>query len=145
MKNRIVIGTMAVVFLLIMGTLLPGQVYAGVDVNISIPLFGLFAPGPPVVYAPAPPAYYAPAPVPGAMFYGGFWYRPSNGNWFVSAQAGGPWSMISVEYVPYAVISGPVMMHRIPERSYGYGGIGVGVTPWYRYGGHGGRGHHHGD
>jgi hypothetical protein len=110
---------------------LPGLAMAGVDINISIPLFDLLVPGPPVVYAPAPPVYYAPQPVEGAVLYGGYWYRPSNGNWFVAAQVGGPWSMIAVESVPYAVISGPVLMHRAPSRGYGRVGVGVGIAPWY--------------
>ena len=83
MKNRIVIGFIAVLFTLALTCLSAGQALAGVDVNISIPLFGLFGPGiyagPPVAYAPAPPVSYAPQPV----FYGGYWYRPSGGNWFI--------------------------------------------------------------
>ncbi len=142
MKHRRMIAIIAVAFLLALGWAAPGQALAGVDVNISIPLFGLIAGGvyaaPPVVYAPAPPVYYAPQPVEGAVFYGGFWYRPSGGNWFVSAQAGGPWTVIGIERVPYPVVSGPVLMHRAP--AYGYGrpvmapGYGRG---WY------GRGYRH--
>ncbi len=137
MKNRIMIAFIAVVFVLALGWAAPGQALAGVDVNISVPLFGFIGggvyAGPPVVYAPAPPVYYAPQPVGGAVFYGGYWYRPSGGHWFVSGQVGGPWTAIGVQRVPYAVISRPVMMHRMPPYGYGRGGMG----PGYGRGGHG--------
>ncbi len=137
MKNRKLIGLIAVIAAGISLTL-PGLAMAGVDVHISIPLFGLFAAGvyaaaPPVYVAPAPPVYYAPyyAPQPvieGAVFYGGYWYRPYGGKWFISAQAGGPWSFIAVERVPHAVVSGPVVMHRAPPTGYRH------VAPVYGYG-----------
>ena len=134
MKNRMMVAFIAAGFVIAVGLMAPVQALAGVDVNISIPLFGLFGPGiyagPPVAYAPAPPVSYAPQPV----FYGGYWYRPSGGNWFISAQVGGPWTVIGVQSVPYPVISGPVMMHRAPY-----------YRPWYGRDGYG-RGyerHHH--
>jgi hypothetical protein len=126
----------------------PSPALAGVDVNISIPLFGLvaagvYAAGLPVYVAPAPPAYYVAPPVESAMFYGGYWYRPSGGNWYIAAQTGGPWAVIGVERVPYAVIGGPVLMNRAP--SYGYSSPHyIGISPWYgngRHGGDHGRGH----
>jgi len=138
----------------------PFAAFAGVDVNISVPLFELFGiVQPPVVVAPSPyryaPVYgYAPRggyvapPAPaGAVFYGGYWYFPSGGSWYIAAQAGGPWAVIGMDRVPYAVISGPVLMN--PPVSY-YGvpeGLAVGITinPWItiggRSGGHHGRGH----
>jgi len=146
MKNRKLIGLIAVAIVLT----LPAAALAGVDVNISIPLFGLFAAGvyaaaPPVYVAPAPPVYYAP-PVEGAVFYGGYWYRPYGGNWFISAQVGGPWTVIGVESVPYSVMSGPVLLNRAPETGYGRVGVGVGINPGYGYGrgwyGRGGYGRH---
>jgi len=139
MKNRKLTGLVAAAVVLA----LPGLAMAGVDINVSIPLFGFYAPGPPVYAVPGPPAYYVAPPVEGAVFYGGFWYRPYGGNWFVSAQTGGPWTVIGIERVPYAVISGPVLMERVPDA--GYGHIGIGINPWYGYGRGGyGRGHGHG-
>lgn len=142
MKNLIMFGGIAVVLILALGLASPGPALAGVDVNISIPLFGLFAGGvyggPPVVVAPAPPVYYAPQPVDGAVFYGGYWYRPNGANWVISARVGGPWTVIGVEQVPYAVISGPVLMHRAPSSGYRGGG------PFYGGGWHG-RGYRHHD
>jgi hypothetical protein len=129
MKNQIVIGIVTVLFVVALAGAVPGSAWAGVDVNISIPLFGFIAPGPPVVYAPSPPVYYAPAAVPGAVFYGGFWYRSNGGNWFIAANAGGPWSMVAIQRVPHRIISGPVPMHRAPSRAYGYGRRGGG--PWH--------------
>jgi hypothetical protein len=92
MKNRIGIGFISVVFVLAVGLMASGPALAGVDVNISIPLFGLFAAGayaagPPVYVAPAPSAYYVAPPREGTMFYGGYWYRPSGGSWYIAAQA----------------------------------------------------------
>jgi len=148
-------GLIVAVAVLVMA--LPGFAVAGVDVNISIPLFGLFYEPQPIVVAPspygyAPYGYAAPAPVPvpaGAVFHGGYWYLPSGGNWYIAAQAGGPWSLIGMERVPYAVISGPVLMGQ-PHTYYGVPegpSVGVIVNPWIFIGGrggHGGRGDHGG-
>jgi hypothetical protein len=138
----------------------PFSAVAGVDVNIYVPLFELFGVvQPPVVVAPSPYGYapgygYAPRggyvapPAPaGGVFYGGYWYLPSDGSWFIAAQAGGPWVAIDRGRVPYAVISGPVLMN--PPAAY-YGvpegpAIGITINPWItvggRSGGHHGRGH----
>ena len=127
---------------------------AGVDVNISVPLFGLFtyerqavvvAPIP-YGYGYAPNTYVAPPAPAGAVFYGGYWYLPSGGSWYIAAQSGGPWTMIGMERVPYAVISGPVLMGQ-PNTYYGAPegpSVGVIVNPWIFIGGHGGRGGGHG-
>jgi hypothetical protein len=128
---------------------MPVAAFAGVDVNISLPFFGLFYDyRPPVVMAPAPYGYYVPPPA-GAVLYGGYWYRPAGGNWYVAAQAGGPWAVIGIERVPYAVISGPVLMEQ--PHSYGnpygysYGGSpGIVISPWIGIGGSSGRGHGNG-
>ena len=78
---------------------------AGVDVRISIPLFGLHLSGPPVVYAP--PAPHVGVSI-GPVFFGGLWYRPRGGHWYVSAQVGGPWYSVEASQVPPQVIGGPV-------------------------------------
>ena len=147
-------GLIATVAVLAMA--LPMTAIAGVDVNISIPFFGFFAYEPqPVVVAPSPYGYAPngsvaqPAPA-GAVFSGGYWYLPSGGNWYVAAQSGGPWAMIGRERVPYAVISGPVLMER-PQAYYGVPegpSVGISINPWIMIGGNGGhsggRGHGHG-
>lgn len=149
MKNMTVKGYVLTALIVVLGLVMPATVRAGVDVNISIPLFGLFYDErPPVAVMPAPYGYNAP--VAGAVFYGGYWYLPSGGNWFIAAQAGGPWAVIGMERVPYAVLSGPVLMEQ--PRSYGntYGGSpGVVINPWFGIGrhggGHGGHGRGHDD
>jgi hypothetical protein len=53
--------------------------------------------------------------------------------------------MIGMERVPYAVISGPVLMER-PRAYYGVPdgpSVGISINPWITVGGHsGGRGGH---
>lgn len=143
-KGFVLAGVVAVLALA-----MPMAARAGVDVNISIPLFGLFpVERPPVVMAPSPYGYvpngYA-APTAGAVFYGGYWYLPSGGNWYIAAQAGGPWAVIGMERVPYAVVSGPVLMsppgpyYGVPEGP----SVGISLNPWIFIGGHGGD-HGHG-
>jgi hypothetical protein len=138
-----------------LGVAMPAAALAGVDVSISIPLFGLFYDErPPVVMAPAPygyaqGGYYTAPPAPaGAVLYGGYWYRPAGGSWFISAQAGGPWAVIGMEHVPYAVISGPVLMGQPNSYgSYGHpyrGSPGIVINPWISIGGRGGSHGRHG-
>ncbi|MHB8844541.1 MAG: hypothetical protein ACYC7L_07290 [Nitrospirota bacterium] len=131
----------------------PFAAFAGVDVSISIPLFDLFgivvtpsygyAPAPAYGYAPPPSGYVAPPAPAGAVFYGGYWYLPSGGSWYISAQTNGPWVAIGMDQVPYAVISGPVLMPESYSRGYNGPSVGVTINPWIHIGG-GGRGHGHG-
>jgi len=153
MKRLTVKGIIAAGVIVVLGLAMPAAALAGVDVNISIPLFGLFYDErPPVVMAPSPYGYapngYYVAPPAGAVLYGGYWYRPSGGSWYIAAQAGGPWAVIGIEQVPYAVVSGPVLMGQ--PHSYGgdpyVGSPGIVISPWIsiggRDGGHGRGGHH---
>ena len=150
MKSMIAAGTAALLVIAV-----PLAAFAGVDVNISIPLFDLFG----IVVAPSPyeyaPGYgYAPSggyvapPAPaGAVFYGGYWYLPSGGSWYIAAQVGGPWVAIGMDRVPYAVISGPVLMPRTYSLVPHGPSVGVTINPWINiggYGGHGGHGRGHG-
>ena len=153
MNNLIVKGIIAVGIIAVLGLAMPAAVQAGVDVNISIPLFGLFYDErPTVVMAPAPYGYapngYYVAPPAGAVLYGGYWYRPTGGSWYVAAQAGGPWAVIGIEQVPYAVISGPVLMGQPNTYVNPYPvSPRVVINPWINVGGRGGGygyGHGHG-
>lgn len=139
------VGSVFMVAGVLLAIAAPVPAAAGVDVNISIPLFGLFFEPQPYVAAPAPYGYAAPAPAPaGAVFYGGYWYLPSGGSWYIAAQAGGPWAAIGMDRVPYAVVSGPVLM---PQAQPYYGvpagpSVGVSINPWFFVGGgRGGHGH----
>ena len=147
MKNRIIAAAFTVAFVLALGWAVPGQAQAGVDVNISIPLFGVYSyERQPVIIAPSPygyvpGAYAAPPAQAGAVLYGGYWYLPTGGRWYVAARSGGPWAVIAMEQVPYAVISGPVLMnapspyYSVPEGP----SVGVSINPWIFINGHGGR------
>ena len=146
-KGIVLAGLVAVLMLA-----MPMKTVAGVDVNISVPLFELFGiVPPPIVVAPSPyygyvPGGYVAPPAPaGAVFYGGYWYLPSGGSWYISAQTGGPWVAIGMDRVPYAVISGPVLMPQ-PQAYYAPPAgpsVGVSINPWFFFGGgHSGRGGH---
>ena len=136
MKRKIVIGFFMITALA-MAAPAPGT--AGWDISINIPFPGLFYYyAPPAATAPVPYAYGAPVAWP--LFYGGYWYRPSGGSWFISAQVRGPWYGIGIESVPTAVMRVPVY------REAGQGPDGRYIPPrmWYDDGGHRGqgRGHH---
>lgn len=106
--NKVIVAGTAAVLLL--G--LPAAALAGVDVHISIPLFGLLLGGQTVVTAPPAPApYYGYGAVVAPTFHGGLWYQPRGGHWYVSAQVGGPWYVVGAQQVPQAVIGGPVPGH----------------------------------
>jgi hypothetical protein len=151
MNKRSLNGYAAAGAIIALALAMPLPAFAGVDINISVPFFGLFTYEPqPVVVAPSPYGYapngYAMQPA-GAVFYSGYWYLPSGGNWFIAAQVGGPWAVIGMERVPYAVLSGPVLMER-PRMYYGVlegPAVGIAINPWItigeRGGGHHGRGH----
>jgi hypothetical protein len=136
MKIRIAIGFFLIT---VLSMAAPTRSAAGWDVSINIPFPGMFyyyAP-PVVVPAPVPYAYGVPAEWP--LFYSGYWYRPSGGRWFISAQAAGPWYGIGIRSVPAALIRGQVY------RGAGRGADGRYVPPRMRYedGGHLGRGRGH--
>jgi hypothetical protein len=147
MIRQSVKGYAAAGAIMILALAMPLPAFAGVDINISVPLFGLFTiERQPVVVAPEPYGYVPNRyvdPAEGAVFYGGYWYRWAGGNWFIAAQAGGPWSVIGMERVPYAILNGPVLMEHQP--AYG-SSFGIVVSPWYGSGWHGGgRGRGHDD
>jgi len=48
-----------------------------------------------------------------AVLYGGYCIVPQEGTGIIAAQTGGPWAVImGSRQVPYAVISGPVLMEQ---------------------------------
>lgn len=151
MRTKIRIGMIVVGVAALLVLAAPFAAFARVDVSISIPLFELFGIvvtpsygyAPDYGYAPAPSGYVAPPAPAGAVFYGGYWYLPSGGSWYIAAQAGGPWVAIGMDRVPYAVISGPVLMPESYSRGYDGPSVGVTINPWIGIG-VGGRGHGHG-
>ena len=145
MKGKIAIGFILITALALAA---PAPTMAGWNVSIAIPFpFPVYYAAPaPVVVAPAPVPYAYGAPVAWPMFYGGYWYRPSGGNWFISAQVGGPWYGIGIQSVPQPVMRGPVS--RVPvyrEAGRGHDGRYIPPRMIYEDGGYrgrGGRGHH---
>lgn len=143
-KGIVFVGLVVVLMLA-----MPMKAVAGVDVNISVPLFEFFGiVQQPVVVTPypyygyAPGGYVAPPAPAGAVFYGGYWYLPSGGGWYIAAQTGGPWVAIAMDRVPYAVISGPVLMPRTYSRVPHEPSVGVTLDPRINIGGYGGHGGH---
>lgn len=118
----------------------PARSTAGWDISIAIPLPGLYYYAAPQV-VPAPGYYGYAAPVVNPVFYGGYWYRPSGGRWFISAQVAGPWYGIAVESVPVAVMRVPVYQ----EAGRGHDGRYIPPRLWYEDGGRHGGGHGHHD
>jgi hypothetical protein len=138
MKKSIVIGSLLITALALSA---PAQSAAGWDISINIPFPGLFYYYAPPVMAPAPGPYVYGAPVAvSPMFYGGYWYRPSGGQWFISAQVGGPWYNIAVSSVPMAVMQVPVHT----EGGRGHDGRYIPPRLWYEDGGGRGRDRGHG-
>jgi hypothetical protein len=79
-----------------------------VNVNINVPLPGLFIPAPPVMAVmPGSAVYYPPEVSVDIFFYHGKWYRPHQQGWFISNGYNGPWRPVAVGRVPHAVTSIP--------------------------------------
>ena len=148
MKRKIAIGFFLITALALVA---PAKSAAGWNVSIAIPfpfpVYYYAPPAPVVVPAPVPYAYGYEAPVAWPMFYGGYWYRPSGGRWFMSAQFGGPWYGVGIQSVPQPVLRGPVHHGGPVYREAGRGHDGRYIPPRMIYEdngrrGHGGRGHH---
>lgn len=104
MKGKVLLSLSAFALMLTVFTA-PEAARAGWNISIGINVPGFFyyepTPGPPVMYGPVAPA------VEPAYFYGGLWYRPAGGRWFIAVQLEGPWSYVMTENVPAAVIGVP--------------------------------------
>jgi hypothetical protein len=136
MTRRIIIGSLLITALWLVA---PAPSTAGWDISVIVPLPGSFPYYVVSPFVPAPAPYVYGPPVAGPLFYGGYWYRPSGGRWFISAQVGGPWYGVAVGSVPEPVLRVPVY------REGGRGADGRYIPPrlWYEDGGHYGRGHRH--
>ncbi len=118
--------SLCVVALLSGGALYPIKSNAGVNVNISIPLPGLVITAPPVMAViPGTYAYFAPDVEADIFFYHGYWYRPYEGRWYVSAEYNGPWGYIAVNRVPSFLINVPPSYRHVAP---GYGPIPYGMV-----------------
>ncbi len=71
------------------------------EVNVSITLPGLFFPAPPpLVVVPGTYVYYPPEADIDVFFYGGYWYRPYRGGWYIGDGYNGPWRAVGRRRVP---------------------------------------------
>ncbi len=113
MTKRMITMISTFSMLMCFGFFLPLDSSAEVNVNINIPLPGVVFSGPPaLVEMPGTYAYFAPDVAVDIFFYQGYWYRPYDGRWYISADYRGPWSFIAVNRVP------PVFLNMPPDYRY---------------------------
>ncbi len=113
--KRWVIVVLCAVSLLAGGILYPTKSNAEVNVNVTIPLPGLIITAPPaMVVIPGTYAYFAPDVGADIFFYHGYWYRPYEGRWYVSAEYNGPWGYIAINRVPSVLINLPPSYRHVP-------------------------------
>ncbi len=107
MNRRFIVFLIGVVVLSVV-TLSAGTSSAGIDLNVAIPLPGLGIAGPPALAAVAGTSvYFAPDVQADLFFYHGNWYRPYEGEWYISAEFGGPWGRVAIGNVPPPLIDLP--------------------------------------
>lgn len=81
---------------------------AEVNVNINVPLPGLYISAPPTMAVmPGTSVYYPPEVSVDIFFYHGNWYRPYQQGWYISNSYNGPWRSVGFGHVPHAVTSVP--------------------------------------
>lgn len=108
MKKRSLIACYLIGAFAVFGLFLPNAGNAGIDVNINIPLPGIVIPVPPVmIVVPGAYVYFTPDVETDLFFYRGYWYRPYQGQWYISLEYNGPWGYAAIESVPHALINLP--------------------------------------
>lgn len=124
--KRWVIMVLCAVALLKGGILYPTKSNAEVNVNVTIPLPGPVITAPPaMVVIPGTYAYFAPDVRADIFFYHGYWYRPYEGRWYVSAVYNGHWGYIAINRVPSVLINLPPSYRHVPR---GYNPIPYGMV-----------------
>ncbi len=107
MKRWLIFSLIVVVFMSV-GILSPRTSDAGIGVSIGIPLPGLRLAAPPdLAIIAGTPVYFAPDIQADLYFYHGNWYRPYGGEWYVSAEFGGPWGHVAIGNVPPPLVDLP--------------------------------------
>ncbi len=86
----------------------PGISDAGIGLVAAIPLprLGIAAP-PALAVVAGTSVYFAPGVQAELFFYHGNWYRPYDGEWYVSAEFGGPWGHVAIGNVPPPLVDLP--------------------------------------
>lgn len=111
----LIFGFVAV--LVIFSVIAPSTSRAEVNVNITVPLPGLFFPGPPgLVVVPGSYVYYPPEADVDIFFYHGYWYRPYGGGWYIASGYNGPWRAIGPRRIPRPLFDLPPGYRRVPPR-----------------------------
>ena len=125
MKRHIVVA-LCVSVLSALAMITPTKGNAEVNVNVAIPLPGLVISAPPaMVVIPGTYVYYPPDVGVNIFFYGGYWYRPYRGQWFISAGYNGPWGSIAIQSVPGVLINLPSHYRHVYP---GYGRMPYGMV-----------------
>ncbi len=116
MKRRITFALCAGI-VVALAMIIPTKGNAEVNINVAIPLPGLVISAPPAMVAiPGTYAYYPPDVDVDIFFYGGHWYRPYGGQWFIAAQYNGPWGSIAIQNVPGVLRNLPADYRQVPPR-----------------------------
>jgi hypothetical protein len=88
-----------------------------VSVNIGVPIpppVVLAAPPPLVVVAPVPTVSYVPSASVDLFVFGGLWYYPHRGYWYVGPTYRGPWAHVAVSRLPRPILAVPAPYYRVP-------------------------------
>jgi hypothetical protein len=124
-----------------------GLAFPAVAQIVITPPTVVIAPPPPIVVAAPPPLVvvptvptvrYAPALETDVFVYGGRWYYPYHGHWFVGPSYRGPWSPVAFARLPRPVVAVPARYYRVPPGHWKHGGPPGHV----KHGGKGGPGDH---
>lgn len=83
----------------------PAEGKSEVNVSITVPLPGIFIPGPPrLSVVPGSSVYYPPEIDLQLFFFQGYWYRPHGGGWYIARGYNGPWRAVGPRLVPRPLI-----------------------------------------
>jgi hypothetical protein len=116
MKTQLLKVLIVNVLISVFGLFYMTNANAEVSVNINIPLPGLVIGAPPAMMViPGTYAYFAPDVDADIFFYHGYWYRPYQGQWFISAEYNGPWGSLALRNVPGVLINLPPHYRHVPS------------------------------
>lgn len=93
-------------FLLLGGVTAQSDARVDVSIGVNVPPYSFSSP-PHLVVIPGTYVYYVPDIEPEIFFYGGFWYRVYDGNWYRSRNYNGRWVYLRHERVPGPLVSLP--------------------------------------
>ncbi len=113
--RKVLLSIFASGILISIGLIAPATGSAEVNVNVTIPLPGLFIPAPPpLLVVPGTYVYYPPDVNVDIFFFHGYWYRPYRGGWYIANSYNGPWHGVGPRRVPPALLNVPPAYRRMP-------------------------------